>query len=138
MRSAHDDYGTSFTTNGIIIGAPPRDFRVHAITGHNTVAKKAWGKLNRLRTQLTMGNLKRPSLLWVGGEAGAWFEFLPLTTFTGSWHSKNGLHNLFYADGHVAQTRVIKGKMTTGDYTVNPFGAGRGDTDGAIAGGVAK
>jgi prepilin-type processing-associated H-X9-DG protein len=119
-----DYYGTSYTTNVMLIGQDQLPFvrepRAKAILIIN---------LNQRLKHLNRSRIDGESKLLLIGDQG-WVHDRNATTTPVEWHRKPSTHNMAFMDGHVQFTEIRRGYYVTSSYTVIPF---RDLQDDAIA-----
>lgn len=111
-------YGTSYTTNVIIIG--PDQFYIDS--GYPQFVRLSLSKVNRELRDLRRSRVTtNESELMLLGDATWWYAWDRGASPESSWHGKPGWHNLGFLDGHAARTRMHRRIFGTADYQLIPF-----------------
>lgn len=111
-------YGTSYTTNMMVVGQDQYDVPADAPMLLRLVLYKMNARLKQLNVSQVTTN---PAELMLLADASWWDAWLTGATAENSWHGKIGWHNAGFLDGHAAFTRFRKRIYKTQDYTLIPF-----------------
>lgn len=116
--SHYEYYGTSYTTNSIVIGQDQMNI------------DRLWPfkirlKLNQVNNRLknlTESNITTtPSELMLVADATWWDAWSAGATEENDWHRRIAWHNVGFLDGHASFTRIYKQIWGAADYQLIPF-----------------
>jgi prepilin-type N-terminal cleavage/methylation domain-containing protein/prepilin-type processing-associated H-X9-DG protein len=116
--SHYEYYGTSYTTNSIVIGQDQMNIdRLWPLK-----IRLKLNKVNRRLKELTQSRITTvPSELMLVADGTWWHAWSGGATEENQWHRRIAWHNVGFLDGHASFTRIYKQIWGTSDYQLIPF-----------------